>query len=261
MLPPFMGGKREKVNKPDVERYKRQNLIIGSDGQELLRQSRVLVAGVGGLGNVLAVYLVAAGFGYLRLVDYDRIEISNLNRQVVFQEIDVGREKTTVAKERLSLLNSGIRIEGINRTITDETVDELVQGIDLIVDALDNFSARFILNRASFTHRIPFIHGAVRGFLGQATTFIPGRTACLQCLFAKSPPPEKFSILGGTCGVIASVQATEAIKVVTGKGDLLADRLFFWDGLNGEATTIIMKRNPNCEVCGEHGLEKGKESR
>ena len=97
MLPPFMGEKREKVNKPDVERYKRQNLIIGSDGQELLRQSRVLVAGVGGLGNVLAAYLVAAGFGYLRLVDYDRVEISNLNRQVVFQEIDVGREKTTVA--------------------------------------------------------------------------------------------------------------------------------------------------------------------
>ena len=97
MLPPFMGEKREKVNKPDVERYKRQNLIIGSDGQELLRQSRILVAGVGGLGNVLAAYLVAAGFGYLRLVDYDRVEISNLNRQVVFQEIDVGREKTTVA--------------------------------------------------------------------------------------------------------------------------------------------------------------------
>ena len=247
------------MNMPDAERYKRQSLVIGSDGQELLRQSRVLVAGVGGLGNVLAAYLAAAGFGYIRLVDNDLVEISNLNRQVVFQEVDVGREKTAAAKERLSLLNSEIRIEGINRAITDETVDELVQGMDLIVDALDNFSARFILNRVSFSRRLPFIHGAVRGFFGQATTLIPGRTGCLQCLFAKSPPPETFSILGGTCGVIASVQATEAVKVITGKGDLLADRLFFWDGLHGEATTITVKRNPNCEVCGKHRLEERKD--
>ena len=205
---------------PNAERYTRQDAIIGSEGQELLRQSRVLVAGVGGLGNVLAAYLAAAGFGYIRLVDNDLVEISNLNRQVVFQEVDVGREKTAAAKERLSLLNSEIRIEGINRAIADETVDKLVQGMDLIVDALDNFSARFILNRVSFSRRLPFIHGAVRGFFGQATTLIPGRTACLQCLFAKSPPPEKVSILGGTCGVIASVQATEAVKIITRQGNL-----------------------------------------
>jgi len=256
-----MGGNGEKAQRLDLERYQRQNLLIGSNGQELLQQSRVLVAGFGGLGNVLAAYLVAAGVGYLRLVDNDKVEISNLNRQVVIQEIDVGREKTAVAKERLSLLNPRIQIEGINRTITDETVDELVQGMDLIVDALDNFSTRFILNRASFTRCIPFIHGSVNGFVGQATTFIPGRTACLQCIFAKSPPSETFPILGGTCGVIASVQATETVKVITNRGDLLADRLFFWDGINCEATTITMKRNPNCEVCGVHGLEQREHSR
>ncbi len=109
-----------------------------------------------------------------------------------------------------------------------------MQGMALIVDALDNFSARFILNRVSFSRRLPFIHGAVRGFLGQATTLIPARTACLQCLFAKSPPPE-------------------TIKVITGKGALLADRLFFWDGLHEEATTITIQRNPNCDVCANIG--------
>ena len=131
-----------------------------------------------------------------------------------------------------------------------ETVDELTQDIDLIVDALDNFTTRFLINQAAFTRRLPLIHGAVRGFFGQASTLVPGRTACLQCLIAHSPPPEVFPIIGGTCGVIGAVQATEVVKVVTGQGKPLTNRLFFWDGRAGEGAILITERNPNCAICG-----------
>ena len=235
----------------DVDRYQRQITLLGNKGQESLRRARVLVAGVGGLGTIVASYLAAAGVGFLRLVDNDRVEISNLNRQLLFQPEDIDREKAVAAMERLHILNPEIQVEGINKTIDDETINELVKDIDLIVDAMDNFATRFILNRVAFINRLPLIHGAVRGFFGQATTLIPGRTACLQCLFAQSPPKETFPILGGTCGVIGAIQATETVKVLTGQGEPLANRLFFWDGQAGEGTIIITKRNPHCVVCGE----------
>jgi len=237
----------------DTERYQRQMSLLGMEGQESLRRARVLVVGVGGLGTIIAAYLAAAGVGFLRLVDNDLIEMSNLNRQLLFQPEYVGREKAVAAMEKLHFLNPEIKIEGKNITIDDETADELVKDIDLIVDALDNFTIRFLINRVAFIHRLPLIHGAVRGFFGQATTLIPGRTACLQCLFAESPPKEIFPILGGTCGIIGAIQATEVIKVLTGKGDPLANRLFFWDGQAGEATTMITKRNPHCVICGGEG--------
>jgi len=234
----------------DVERYQRQIPLWGVEGQDRLRRARVLVGGVGGLGTIIAAYLALAGVGFLRLVDNDRVEISNLNRQLLFKATDIGREKAVAATERLQILNPAIRIEGINRTLNDGTVDELIQDIDLIMDALDNFTARFLLNRAAFSHRLPLIHGAVRGFFGQATTLIPGRTACLECLFAQDPPQEIFPVLGGTCGIIGAIQATEAVKVLTGRGEPLADRLFFWDGQAGEGTIMMTKRNPHCAVCG-----------
>jgi adenylyltransferase/sulfurtransferase len=238
------------MSEHDTERYQRQIPLLGVKGQESLRRARVLVVGVGGLGTIIAAYLAAAGVGFLRLVDNDKVELSNLNRQLLFQTTDIGREKAAVAMEKLHLLNPEIRIEGINRTIDDETMDDLVKDIDLIVDALDNFTTRFILNRVAFIHRLPLIHGAVRGFFGQATTLIPGKTACLKCLFAQSPPKEIFPILGGTCGVIGAIQATETVKVLTGQGEPLANRLFFWDGQAGEGTIIITKRNPHCVICG-----------
>ncbi len=234
----------------DAERYQRQITLWGMEGQESLRRARVLIAGVGGLGTIIAAYLAAAGVGFLRLVDDDQVELSNLNRQLLFQTTDIGREKTVAAKEKLQLLNPDIRIEGINRTLDDKTAGDLIQDIDLIVDALDNFTTRFLLNGAAFIHHLPLIHGAVRGFFGQATTLIPGRTACLKCLFAQSPPRKIFPILGGTCGVIGAIQATETIKVLTGQGEPLANRLFFWDGQAGEGTIINTKRNPHCIICG-----------
>lgn len=234
----------------DLDRYQRQITLLSEEGQKSLRRARVLVAGVGGLGTIVAAYLAAAGVGFLRLADNDRVEISNLNRQLLFQPDDIGREKAVAATEKLHNLNPEIQIEGINKTIDDETADEFIKDVDLIVDALDNFAARFILNKAAFTRRLPLIHGAVRGFFGQATTLIPGKTACLKCIFAQSPPREIFSIFGGTCGVIGAVQATETVKVLTGRGEPLANRLFFWDGQAGEGTITVTKRNPHCVVCG-----------
>lgn len=234
----------------DLDRYQRQITLLSEEGQKSLRRARVLVAGVGGLGTIVAAYLAAAGVGFLRLADNDRVEISNLNRQLLFQPDDIGREKAVAATEKLHNLNPEIQIEGINKTIDDETADELIKDVDLIVDALDNFTTRFILNSVAFTRRLPLIHGAVRGFFGQATTLIPGKTACLKCIFAQSPPREIFSIFGGTCGVIGAVQATEAVKVLTGRGEPLANRLFFWDGQAGEGTITVTKRNPHCVVCG-----------
>ena len=238
------------MSEHDTERYQRQIKLLGTDGQESLRRARVLMVGVGGLGTIIAAYLAAAGVGFLRLVDNDKVELSNLNRQLLFQTTDIGREKAIAAMEKLHLLNPEIRIEGINLTIDDETIEDLVKDIDLIVDAPDNFTTRFILNRVAFIHRLPLIHGAVRGFFGQATTLIPGKTACLKCLFTQSPPKEIFPILGPTCGVIGAIQATETVKVLTGRGEPLANRLFFWDGQAGEGTITITKRNPHCVICG-----------
>ena len=242
---------REMLSEDEAGRYQRQLPLWGVEGQERLRRARILMAGVGGLGTIVAAYLVSAGVGFLRLVDHDRVEISNLNRQVLFQATDIGREKTAAASERLLSLNPSIRIEGIPRMLDKETVEELTQDIDLIVDALDNFTPRFLINRAAFARRLPLIHGAVRGFFGQASTLIPGQTACLQCLIAHSPPPEVFPIIGGTCGVIGAVQATEAVKILTGQGKPLTNRLFFWDGLAGEGTILVTERNPHCVICGD----------
>ncbi len=233
-----------------IDRYQRQIPLLGEEGQERLRRARVLVAGVGGLGTMVAANLAAAGVGFLRLADNDRVELSNLNRQLLFQTTDVGRKKVVAAMEKLQLLNPDVRIEGIHQTIGDETINELVKDIDLIVDAMDNFAARFILNKAAFRRRLPLIHGAVRGFFGQATTLFPGETGCLQCFFTGNPPGEIVPILGATCGVIGSVQAVETIKVLTARGEPLANRLFFWDGQAGEGTVIDAKRNPRCIICG-----------
>ena len=239
------------MTKYNIDRYQRQITLLGEEGQESLRRARVLVAGVGGLGTIVAADLAAAGVGFLRLADNDRVELSNLNRQLLFRPDDIGREKSVAAMERLHILNPEIQVEGISQTIDNETINELVKDIDLIVDAMDNFATRFILNQAAFSRHLPMIHGAVRGFFGQATTLIPGNTGCLQCFFAGNPPGEIVPVIGATCGVIGSVQATETIKVLTGRGEPLANRLFFWDGRAGEGTVITAKRNPHCIICGD----------
>jgi len=234
----------------ELKRYSRQIEAIGTEGQENLKNARIFIAGAGGLGTVIATYLAAVGVGSIRIADYDTVEESNLNRQILHWDKDIGRQKTDSIEEKLSSFNPHVIIEKIPHLIDEKNILDIVGEADLIVDAMDNFATRYLLNRAAITRAIPFFHGAISGFYGQATTIIPGRTACLRCIFPEGPPPAAFQAVGATCGIVGSIEATEVIKYITGKGDLLAGRLLLWDGLAGDLNIINVKRNPECGDCG-----------
>ena len=241
------------ITDEERKRYARQILTFGEEGQERLKSASVLVAGAGGLGTVISLYLAAAGIGHLRIIDCDVVEPSNLNRQILHWSGDIGRPKTASVADKLAALNPLIRIEAIIARITEENIEGMARGCDLIVDAMDNVPTRHLLNRAAVAQKIPFVHGAVRGFFGQATTVIPGKGPCLRCFFPESSPREVFPIVGAACGIIGSIEVAETIKLLTGKGEPLAGKLFIWDGLTGAAETIAIERNPSCPVCGTLG--------
>ena len=234
------------------ERYDRQILIgeIGEEGQGKLKRSRVVIAGTGGLGSPIALYLAAAGIGRIRVIDHDRVALSNLNRQILHWEEDVGRKKVESARAKLRNLNSAVEIQAIAETITEENVSELAEGYDAIVDAMDNLPTRYVLNRCAIEKRIPFFHGAVYGFEGRAMTVLPGETACLRCMYRGLVPQEKFPVIGVTPAVIGSIQATEVIKYLLGIGKLLTNRLLIYDGLKVAFSEFRLNKNPNCDHCG-----------
>ena len=234
------------------ERYDRQIMIaeIGQGGQEKLKGSRVVIAGTGGLGSPIAIYLTAAGIGMIRMIDHDEVALSNLNRQILHGEEDVGRKKVDSAKAKLRNLNSTVEIEAIAETITEGNVSKLVDGCDVIVDAMDNLPTRYILNRCAIEKKIPFFHGAVNGFEGRAMTIIPGETACLRCMYRGLVPPAKFPVIGVAPAVIGSIQATEVIKYLAGIGKLLTNRLLIFDGLEVCFSEFRLNKNPNCDHCG-----------
>ena len=241
------------ITQEEQTRYHRQLLMLGREGQERLKASRVLIAGAGGLGTVIATYLAAAGIGTLRIADCDVVEPTNLNRQILHWGKDLGQPKTASAAEKLSALNSLICVEEIVGRIDEASSEAIAADCDLIVDALDNLATRHLLNRTALRKGIPFIHGAVRGLQGQATTVLPGKTPCLRCLFPQAPPAELFPIVGATCGVIGSIEATEAVKLLTGQGEPLAGRLLIWDGLAACAHILRIERSPACPDCGPAG--------
>ena len=235
----------------ELERYSRQIMIpqIGEKGQEKLKRAKVFIAGVGGLGSPVSIYLTAAGVGHLRMVDHDRVDLTNLNRQVVHWSGDVGKRKVESAQEKLNKLNPNVTVETLSVTISEENASELITGFDLIVDAMDNLPTRYLLNKKAIEHGIPFFHGAVNGFEGRAMTVIPGKTACLRCLYRGPVPESKFPVIGVTPAVIGCIQATEVIKYLVGSGELLGNRLLAYDGLNMKFTEFKVQRNPQCEHC------------
>jgi molybdopterin/thiamine biosynthesis adenylyltransferase len=235
----------------EKKRYSRQIRLFGEDGQERLLRTSVFIAGAGGLGSVISFYMAAAGFGKIRIVDCDTVELSNLNRQILHGNADVGRAKAKSAYETLTGINPEIEVEALVETISEENIDQLLQGCDIIMDAMDNFPVRYLLNRAALQKKVPLFHGAISGYQGQATTIIPGKTACLACIFPRAPPASIFPALGSTCGVIGSIQVTEAVKYVTGSGQLLENRLLLWDGLNGCLDEMAYERNSACQECSE----------
>jgi molybdopterin/thiamine biosynthesis adenylyltransferase len=236
---------------PDSEniRYSRQIKLFGEEGQEKLKNARVFIAGAGGLGSIISIYMAAAGFGSIRIADCDLVDPSNLNRQILHHCCDVGKSKAESAEESLLGINHEIDVEALSLTIGEGNIDHLLDGCDLIMDATDNFDTRYILNRAALRRAIPLFHGAICGMQGQATTIIPGRSACLRCIFPRAPPSQTFPALGSTCGVIGSIQVTEALKYVIGTGDLLENRLLLWDGLYARMDELAVERNDHCEDC------------
>ena len=234
----------------EIKRYDRQIKIFGEEGQEKLKRAKVFIAGAGGLGSPVSIYLTVAGIGKIRMVDHDIVELSNLNRQILHWDNDIGKKKTESAEEKLKKMNPDVEVEVISKTIDAGNIDELVGDFDMIVDAMDNFPTRYLLNKTALAKNIPFFHGAVEGFYGQATTIIPGKTTCLRCIFPEAPPPTTFPVVGVTPGIIGCIQATEVIKYILGMGTSLGSRLLMWDGLNAEMDELTVKRNPTCEDCG-----------
>jgi len=237
------------LSKRELARYERQILIPGwsKSGQEKLKKAKVLVAGAGGLGSAILTYLAVAGVGRIRIIDGDKVELSNLNRQVLHSDKDIGRNKIDSAKEKLEALNPHISVEAIKATIDENNVFDLVADY-LIVDAMDNLPARLLLNRVAVKKSLPLFHGAVYGFEGRATTIVPGKTACLRCLY-QGVIPGKTPVVGVTPAIIGCIQATEVLKYILGTGELLTDRLLIYDGLSMKFSEVRLKKDPNCCEC------------
>ena len=238
------------LDSSEVARYDRQIRLFGTEGQKKIKEATALVVGAGGLGSSVSAYLAVAGIGRIIVVDGDAVELSNLNRQILHWTEDIGRHKAVSAAETIRGLNPEVEVEAVCAFADEENLADLVSEADVVVDALDSFSARHHLNRAALEAKVPLFHGAVSGFDGQATTIIPGLTPCLRCIFPRSPPKVTSPALGATCGVIGSIQATEVIKWLTGEGELLCGRLLLWDGLQARCDLIPVERNPGCPDCG-----------
>lgn len=233
-------------------RYSRQILFpgFGEEGQRKLREKHVLIAGIGGLGSPVAIYLASAGVGKLTLVDCDHVDLSNLNRQILHWEEDVGSRKVLSAARKLRALNHETEIEPLAVRLDRDNAHGLLKGIDLAIDCLDTMEARFILNSACFRQVIPFIHGGVTGMWGEVATFLPGKTCCLECAFNRDTKDKgPIPVFGPTAGTVASLQAMEAIKFLSGLGRLLTDRMLYLNGEEMEFFSVMLQRKSGCVIC------------
>lgn len=250
----------KKLRESQRVRYQRQLVIpeIGEDGQKRLLNSSVLVVGAGGLGSPVAYYLAAAGVGKIGLIDSDRVELSNLQRQILHFSSDLGMAKVLSARSKLENLNPEIEVLAYPRRLeTVQETQEIVAKFDVIVGAVDNYEARYLLNDACVAQRKPLIEGGVLRWEGMIMTILPGQGPCYRCLFpapileAEGRRPEHAGVIGVTPGVIGTLQAAEALKLIIGAGQLLVGRLLVYDGLNASFNEVEVARNPNCPVCGE----------
>jgi len=245
-----------KLTKKDKQRYARQMLIPGwgEDAQRKLKSSKVFIAGAGGLGSPVSFNLAVAGVGTIRICDFDSIELSNLNRQFLHDDSRLGMKKAESAKLTLMRLNPDINVEPIVEKINEKNVEDLIGDSDLVIDCMDNFPTRFILNDFSVRKRIPMVHGSIWGLDGRVTFINPPETPCLACVFKDAPPKEVFPVIGATPGITGIIQAMEAIKFLAGIGKLLKGRLLCCDYLEMKFFEVKIRRDPNCEVCS--GLRK-----
>ena len=245
----------------EVRRYARHIILpgIGGDGQRRLKEARVVVIGAGGLGSPAAMYLAAAGVGTIGLVDFDEVELSNLQRQLLHDTDDVGRLKVDSARDRLGDLNPNVHVIPHRVLLSSENAFEALGGYDVVVDGTDNFPVRYLVNDACQMLRKPLVYGSIYQWEGQASVFLPGRnTPCYRCLFPEPPPPgtvpscAEGGVFGVLPGIIGSIQAVEAIKLVLGVGESLAGTLLLCDAMRNEFTSVKLRWDPDCPVCGKH---------
>ena len=249
-----------------LDRYSRHIIMdeVGPEGQKALLDSCVLVVGAGGLGAPIVEYLAAAGVGSLGIADDDVVERSNLQRQVVHGDEDVGRKKVDSAADFVARLNPDVEVETHDLRVRPENVEGLVAEYDFVVDGSDNFRTRYLVNDACTIAGIPFSHGAIYRFEGQVTTFTNG-SPCYRCLFPEAPPEGTVpdcattGVLGVLPGVVGSIQATETVKALMGVGETLDGRLLFYDAMDMTFEELPIEANPDCPVCGEAGIESVSE--
>jgi adenylyltransferase/sulfurtransferase len=243
-----------------VRRYARHIILpgIGGEGQRKLLDSKVLVIGAGGLGSPVTMYLAAAGVGTLGILDFDRVDESNLQRQIIHSTADVGRAKVESAADRLRAINPTIDVVPYDAILSSANAFDVLEPWDVVVDGTDNFPVRYLVNDATQMLGKPLVYGSIYQFDGQATVFMPGRDVpCYRCLFPSPPPPgtvpscAEGGVFGVLPGIVGSIQATEAIKLITGLGDPLVGRLLIFDALAMEFTTVKVRWDADCPVCGK----------
>ena len=250
----------ESFTAEQAQRYSRHLLIpeVGEAGQHKLLKSKVLLIGAGGLGSPAAYYLAAAGVGQLGIVDSDVVDQSNLQRQILHSTDRLGQPKALSAKQTLEALNPDVTVVPYQERLTSDNIDRIIAGYDVVIDGADNFPTRYLLNDASVKHGIPVVHGSIYRFEGQITVFKPQAGPCYRCLFPTPPPPEmapscaEAGVLGVLPGVIGSLQANEAIKLLLGIGEPLVGRYLLFDALDTSFREVKLRRDPACPVCGEN---------
>jgi adenylyltransferase/sulfurtransferase len=249
-----------KLTKNDISRYSRHLLLseVGIEGQEKLKNASALIVGLGGLGSPLAMYLAASGIGKLGLVDYDTVDVSNLQRQIIHGTADVGRLKIESATEKIKEINPEIEVVQHNNTLTSQNALDIIDGYDVVADGSDNFQTRYLVNDACVLLGKPNVYGSVFRFEGQVSVFWAKKGPCYRCLFPKPPKPgsvpscEEAGVLGVLPGVIGMLQSTEVIKLILEKGTSLIGRLMLYDALDMKFSEIKLMANPECPVCGDN---------
>ena len=241
-----------------VRRYSRHIIMpqVGSAGQRRLLDSRVLIIGAGGLGSPVAIYLALAGIGTLGIVDYDVVDVTNLQRQILHHDADIGRSKVESARETLLAYNPDLNVATYEEPITSENAMEMMAGFDVVVSGADNFAARYLINDAAYLSGKPLVDGSILMFDGRATTYMPGK-GCYRCVFPDPPPPgevpncSEAGVLGMLPGMVGSIQAAETVKLILGTGEPLVGRLLLIDALDMDFREVKVRQDPDCPLCGD----------
>jgi molybdopterin/thiamine biosynthesis adenylyltransferase len=249
-----------KFTNEQLERYSRNMILkeVGVKGQEKLMQSKVLIIGTGGLGAPAAMYLAAAGVGTIGLVDYDVVDLSNLQRQIIHTTEAIGKPKVESGKATLHALNPDVKVVTHREWVSASNILDIIRDYDFIIDGTDNFPAKFLINDACVLGKKPFSHAGIIRFTGQTMTYVPGEGPCYRCVFRNPPPPDavptckQAGVLGVMGGIIGTIQATEALKYLLGVGELLTGYLLTFDALKMQFRKVKLAHEKDCPVCGEH---------